>query len=126
MRRAPAHTVRLDVVHGDGWVAAGDAAAAFDPLSSQGILTALYTGMRAGQAVHDHLGGDRTALTHYATELDTITAAHLRNRRTFYGLEYRWPRHAFWRRRHTAGPADRADGRPNTRPDPIPPTGVPA
>ncbi|WP_328952962.1 tryptophan 7-halogenase [Kitasatospora purpeofusca] len=126
VRRAPAHTVRLDTVHGDGWVAAGDAAAAFDPLSSQGILTALYTGMRAGQAVHDHLGGDRTALTHYATELDTITAAHLRNRRTFYALEHRWPRHAFWRRRHTAGPADPADARSSTRPDPIPHPGAPA
>ncbi|WP_405525928.1 tryptophan 7-halogenase [Streptomyces avidinii] len=126
VRRAPAHTVRLDAVHGDGWVAAGDAAAAFDPLSSQGILTALYTGMRAGQAIHDHLGGDRTALTHYAAELDTITATHLRNRRTFYGLEHRWPRHAFWRRRHTTGPANPAVGRPNTRPDPISPTGVPA
>ncbi|MFG2991850.1 tryptophan 7-halogenase [Streptomyces sp. NPDC048257] len=126
VRRAPAHTARLDAVHGDGWVAAGDAAAAFDPLSSQGILTALYTGMRAGQAVHDHLGGDRTALTRYATELDTITAVHLRNRRTFYGLEHRWPRHAFWRRRHTAGPTAPADGPPDTRPDPIPTSGVPA
>ncbi|MFG2339866.1 tryptophan 7-halogenase [Streptomyces yangpuensis] len=119
VRRAPAHTVRLDTVHGGGWVAAGDAAAAFDPLSSQGILTALYTGMRAGQAVHDHLDGDRTAFTRYAAELDTITAVHLRNRRTFYGLEDRWPRHAFWRRR-TDGPADPADGRPNTRPDTTP------
>lgn len=126
VRRAPAHTVRLDAVHGGGWIAAGDAAAAFDPLSSQGILTALYTGMRAGQAVHDHLGGDRTALTRYATELDTITAAHLRNRRTFYALEHRWPRHAFWRRRHTTGAPDPADARPNTRPDPIPSPGVPA
>ncbi|MFJ8743154.1 FAD-dependent monooxygenase [Embleya sp. NPDC127516] len=126
VRRAPAHTVRLDAVHGDGWVAAGDAAAAFDPLSSQGIITALYTGMRAGQAVHDHLGGDRTALTRYAAELDTITGVHLRNRRTFYGLEHRWPRHAFWHRRHTAGPTDPVDGRANTRPDPIPPPGVPA
>ncbi|MEV4190463.1 tryptophan 7-halogenase [Streptomyces toxytricini] len=126
VRRAPAHTVRLDAVHGDGWVAAGDAAAAFDPLSSQGILTALYTGMRAGQAVHGHLGGDRTALSRYAAELDTIIATHLRNRRTFYGLEHRWPRHAFWRRRHAAGPTDPADGQQTTRPHPIPPRGVPA
>ncbi|MGW2088752.1 LodA/GoxA family CTQ-dependent oxidase [Streptomyces sp. NPDC001880] len=43
-RRAPAHSTHLDRVHGDGWIAAGDAAVAFDPLSSQGILTALYTG----------------------------------------------------------------------------------
>ncbi|GAA2325204.1 tryptophan 7-halogenase [Streptomyces kunmingensis] len=120
VRRAPAHTVRLNAVHGSGWVAAGDAAAAFDPLSSQGILIALYTGMRAGHAVHDHLDGDRTALPRYAAELDTITAVHLRNRRTFYALEHRWPRHSFWHRRHTAGPTDSADGRPRTRPDPMP------
>ncbi|OON71956.1 oxidoreductase [Streptomyces tsukubensis] len=124
VRRAPAHTVRLDTVHGGGWVAAGDAAAAFDPLSSQGILTALYTGMRAGRAVHDHLCGDRTALTRYAAEVDTITATHLRNRRTFYGLEHRWPRHDFWRRRHTVDATKSADSRPNTRPDLIPPPGV--
>lgn len=102
VRRAPAHTARLDTVHGAGWVAAGDAAAAFDPLSSQGILTALYTGMRAGEAVHRDLDGDRTALADYAAEIDTVTTVHLRNRRTYYGLERRWPGQPFWLRRHPA------------------------
>ncbi|MFE3313439.1 hypothetical protein ACFXMF_31245, partial [Embleya sp. NPDC059213] len=104
---------------------AGPAIAA-DPLSPQGILTAPHTGMRAGRAVDDHLGGDRTALTRYAAEFDTITATHPRSRRTCRGLEHRWPRHAFRHRRHTAGPTDPAAGRANTRPEPIPPPGVPA
>ncbi|MEU0938508.1 hypothetical protein [Embleya sp. NPDC005971] len=105
---------------------AAEPAIAADPLSPQGILTAPHTGMRAGRAVDDHLGGDRTALTRYAAEFDTITATHPRSRRTCRGLEHRWPRHAFRHRRHTAGPTDPAAGRANTRPEPIPPPGVPA
>ncbi|MEX2980993.1 NAD(P)/FAD-dependent oxidoreductase [Streptomyces sp. C36] len=101
-RRAPAHTAHLDRVHGDGWTAAGDAAAAFDPLSSQGILTALYTGMRAGEAVAARLDGDTVALDHYAANVAGIVAAHLHNRHTYYALEQRWPHRQFWRRRHGA------------------------
>ena len=44
-------SARLDRFAGDGWLAVGDAALAFDPLSSQGILNALYTGLRGGQAL---------------------------------------------------------------------------
>lgn len=101
-RRAPAHTAHLDRVHGDGWTAAGDAAAAFDPLSSQGILTALYTGMRAGEAIAARLDGDAVALDHYAANIAGIVAAHLRNRDAYYALEQRWPHRQFWRRRHRA------------------------
>ncbi|GAA1937434.1 NAD(P)/FAD-dependent oxidoreductase [Kitasatospora viridis] len=106
--RAPAHGARLDPVHGDGWIAAGDAALAFDPLSSQGILTALHTGQAAGLAVHEHLGGDAEALRRYATALGAASTAHQRNRATYYGLEQRWPDHLFWARRHGlhARPAD--------------------
>ncbi|MFB8237182.1 tryptophan 7-halogenase, partial [Kitasatospora purpeofusca] len=98
-RRAPAHTARLDTVHGEGWIAAGDAAAAFDPLSSQGILTALFTGMSAGQAVHGHLDGDPDALPGYARTLDQVHATYLRNLRTHYAAEQRWPDRPFWQRR---------------------------
>ncbi|MBK3523072.1 MULTISPECIES: tryptophan 7-halogenase [Streptomyces] len=100
-RRAPAHTTHLDTVHGDGWIAAGDAAAAFDPLSSQGILTALYTGMRAGEAVHAHLAGDPAAMTRYTSAVDAVRTSYLRNRHTFYRYEQRWPDQPFWHRRHT-------------------------
>lgn len=104
-RRAPAHTARLDPVHGPGWLATGDAALAFDPLSSQGILTALFTGMRAGEAVHAQLSGDTAALTRYTEAVDAVHAAYLRNRRDFYGLERRWADEPFWRRRQSVTPA---------------------
>ncbi len=99
-RRAPAHTAHLDPVTGPGWTAAGDAAAAYDPLSSQGILTALYTGLAAGRAVHAHLAGDRTALPAYRADLAAIRAAYLRNHRAHYAAEQRWPERPFWQRRH--------------------------
>jgi hypothetical protein len=45
-RAAAAGGSRLERFAGDGWVAAGDEALAFDPLSSQGLLFALARGSR--------------------------------------------------------------------------------
>ena len=101
-RGADAGSARLDRVAGDGWLAAGDAAVSFDPLSSQGILTALYTGMRAGEAVAAHLAGDAGALDAYAARLEEVYATYLQNRLEFYGYEARWADHPFWARRRPA------------------------
>ena len=64
-----ARTSRLERFHGEGWLAAGDAGIALDPLSSQGILSALYSGLKAGKAVIGSLSGDRAALLHYEVSL---------------------------------------------------------
>jgi flavin-dependent dehydrogenase len=48
---------RLEYSAGEGWLACGDAALAFDPLSSQGILSALYGGMLASRTVLRELSG---------------------------------------------------------------------
>jgi flavin-dependent dehydrogenase len=101
-RGADASSARLDRFVGEGWIGAGDAALSFDPLSSQGILTALYTGMRAGQALHAHLGGDAAALPAYADRLEQIHRAYEENRAVFYGFEARWAEHPFWSRRAPA------------------------
>jgi len=106
-RGADAGSSRLDRFAGDGWIAAGDSALAFDPLSSQGILTALYTGLRAGQALHAHLGGDAGALAAYAERLEEIHRAYEENRAVFYGYEARWADLPFWRRRLPASVAAR-------------------
>ncbi len=100
-RRAPAHTAHLEQVHGEGWVAAGDAAVAFDPLSSQGILTALYGGLSAGQAVDARLSGEATALAEYAGKVREARAAYLRGHRIVHAQETRWADRPFWSRRLT-------------------------
>jgi flavin-dependent dehydrogenase len=90
---------RLEPVCGDGWIAVGDAALAFDPLSSQGILTALYDGMTGAEALAAFLAGDRDALNQYRTHLDAIAAAYERNLLQAYRSEIRWPGNPFWARR---------------------------
>ena len=99
-RGAAAHSARLAQFDGEGWLAAGDAAISFDPLSSQGMLTALYTGMEAGVALDAHLAGDSDAVNHYRLRLATIYEAYLRNLAFYYSSEARWPGHPFWQRRH--------------------------
>ncbi|HEV2891229.1 MAG TPA: FAD-dependent monooxygenase [Frankiaceae bacterium] len=93
---------RLDPPAGDGWLATGDAALSCDPLSSQGILTALVTGVAAGEALVAALDGDESAVGAYAARLAAVRAAYERNRHDYYGLERRWPHEPFWARRHGA------------------------
>lgn len=97
---------RLDAFRGPGWLAVGDAALTFDPLASQGIFFALYSGMRAGEAVGAALDGDGEAPLAYAARIESIRAAYLDQHRHFYGLERRWTDRSFWQRRQ--GPGDGA------------------
>ncbi len=98
-RGADAGSARLDRFTGEGWLAAGDAVISFDPLSSQGIMTALYTGMKAGQALAAVLSGDDGALEPYVARLEEIHRVYMENRTTYYAEERRWPESPFWRRR---------------------------
>jgi flavin-dependent dehydrogenase len=87
---------------GDGWIAAGDAAAAFDPLSSHGIGSALASGTRAARAVAATLAGDGTVGAAYAERLRADYARYLWDRHAYYADEQRWPDSPFWARRRAA------------------------
>jgi flavin-dependent dehydrogenase len=101
VRGIDAASGRLDVFGGDDWLAAGDAALSFDPLSSQGIFNAVYTGMKAGHALNAALAGDGDAIRRYGAQLEAIHRAYRHNVAAFYAHETRWSRHTFWRRRQT-------------------------
>jgi hypothetical protein len=89
---------------GDGWLAAGDAALSFDPLSSQGIFHALYTGLASAEVAERALSGDASGLSDYVVKLAKIEVVYQRNLTTWYELERRWPDQEFWQRR--SGPFD--------------------
>ncbi|HEY6995399.1 MAG TPA: FAD-dependent oxidoreductase [Xanthobacteraceae bacterium] len=90
---------RLDCPSGHGWLAVGDAALTFDPLSSQGLREALASGIRAGEALNGYLAGDATALGEYGRKADVVFREYSRLHTVYYGREQRWPESAFWRRR---------------------------
>jgi flavin-dependent dehydrogenase len=102
-----ASSSRSPIVAADGWVAVGDTAAAFDPLSSQGVTWALESGLMAAAAIDRHLRGHRPALLRYARAVDSAFVHYLATRAHYYDSERRWPNSPFWRRRHTPALARR-------------------
>jgi len=93
---------------GKGWIAAGDAAASFDPLSSLGIGYAMLSGIQAARAVDHRLNGDEDLAAAYEGDVARHMAGYLAQRQELYRLEQRWPERPFWSRRHAvpaAGPA---------------------
>jgi flavin-dependent dehydrogenase len=95
-----ANSSRLDAAFGECWLAAGDAAAAFDPLSSYGISSALGGGYYAALAVLDLFGGSADALSSYQKLIDGAYAQYLLMHHAYYSLEHRWAGETFWWRRH--------------------------
>lgn len=95
-----AHTALTSPVAGPGWFTVGDAAMGFDPISSQGLFNALYTGLAAAEASHRTLDGAGTAYQGYCADLAQIASAYQAHLTRWYGEERRWPGSTFWLRRH--------------------------
>lgn len=83
----------LEPVTGENWLAIGDAASAYDPLSSQGIHKALASAEVAAWAIdHDDFG-------EYERTIRAAFVDYLATRERFYAAEQRWPASLFWSRR---------------------------
>jgi len=86
-------------VGGPNWIAVGDAAFAFDPLSGLGVYKTIETGLRSAEAIASALEGDPSGMVEY----ENWTAAGFRSYRAirsqFYRSVDRWPSSPFWLRR---------------------------
>lgn len=108
----PVHSGRLDTPGGRDWLAVGDAAASYDPIAAQGLYKALTDGVEAGRLLAAMLSGQEAAGAGLVARAGAVAARHAEyaaNRAHLYGLETRWPRSPFWRRRHAAARRDPAD-----------------
>jgi len=94
-----ANSSRLDHFASKNWLAVGDAAMAFDPLSSQGVYNALMSGVLSAQAIESSLAGDHKELHRYAVAIENNFAKYLVVREKYYRRETRWPNSPFWKRR---------------------------
>lgn len=98
---ASAATTWIAPAAGDNWAAAGDAAAAFDPLSSHGMTTALWTGIEAANCFLAEAGPGRSkASAAYAARVADGMQSFLTTRAGIYGqVSEKHAGRQFWRRR---------------------------
>ena len=84
-----------------GWLPVGEAAVAFDPLSSMGIGFAVSTGIEAARVaeVSCQRGEDRSAT--YAQHLGRLFGEYQQQQAAHYASEGRWSRTPFWQRRRS-------------------------
>src|SRR5262249_28097564 len=92
-----AHSRRLTHFGDDNsWLPIGDAAMSFDPLSGQGILKALLSGIKAAEVATKCPTSSVHAFTMWSEEL---WKHYTKNRNEYYRMEKRWADQPFWRRR---------------------------
>jgi len=84
---------------GDAWLTVGDAALSFDPLSSQGIFNALYTGLAASESAYRFLQGEISSFSEYQQQLEAIWDAYQKHLQEWYRTETRWSEEEFWKGR---------------------------
>lgn len=108
----PASSRRLEPAAGEGWLAVGDSASRFDPLSSQGIFKALRCGIFASYAIGDLLlRHDESGIERYRRFVFDEFKTYVEVRAKYYRKEQRWPESKFWLRRHAvaAGVGSRSE-----------------
>ena len=95
----PAGTTRLEKSFGDHWIAVGDAAFTYDPISSYGITSALASGYYAGNAIFSKINGKEEAMEAYRYILENAFGAYIEKLEHQYRLERRWPESQYWKNR---------------------------
>ena len=96
LQAVPANSEKMARSGGRGWIAAGDASMAFDPLSSMGIEHALVTGTRAASAIHAQFLGDPASVERYHCTSDEEFGKYLEARARFYKRGQRSSKSTFW------------------------------
>lgn len=117
LRLLPASSRCLEGPFPAGLLPVGDAMSCFDPLSSQGILKALRSGIFASYAIVDWLlhADDGHGCARYAALIRQEFKAYRTTQRAYYRQEQRWSEAPFWRRRHTVRDKDGSARGPRNR-----------
>lgn len=98
---------RLSQMAGNQWVALGDAAMSFDPLSSQGMFHAMASAMQFCDLIrqsdcisHPDAQNMEQIKEEYTEQMDQIWQQYRLHHRMYYLSEQRWKDNPFWSRRH--------------------------
>lgn len=96
-----ASTQSLQKMNAANFLAVGDAAVAFDPLSSWGITKGMLDGFEGAHALERQLSGEQTATQNHRSKQQNDFQLYRENRTKIYSAEQRWPESPFWRTRQT-------------------------
>jgi flavin-dependent dehydrogenase len=99
-----ARSARMTQCAGPRWLAVGDAASMYDPLSSQGVHKALTEGLAGARRIHGLLSGRNSeeVQAEHDSWMCQRFADYLRIRNHFYARQTRWAAEPFWRGRRQA------------------------
>ncbi|BDS09936.1 NAD(P)/FAD-dependent oxidoreductase [Aureispira anguillae] len=92
----PAPSFCLDKMVGRHWIAIGDAATAYDPITSQGIMKSMSNGIAAAQTLQQKITQPKSRFINFQSITKERYKQYLAMRQHFYQLEKRWPQAPFW------------------------------
>ncbi|MGA9638146.1 NAD(P)/FAD-dependent oxidoreductase [Flavobacterium sp.] len=102
-----ANSSKLNQVTGKQWVALGDAAVSFDPLSSQGMFNAMANAMQLTELLlalnlvkEPTESKNRVFYEIYSQQINQVWEHYMKHKNIFYNQEKRFKDEAFWSRRH--------------------------
>lgn len=95
-----ANVRRLQHLNQTNFMAVGDAILSFDPLASQGIFFALYSGIKAGEAIiqsHNTPNRQQQFIQHYFAAVQKVFEHNQHTRAYFYKNELRFKHETYWK-----------------------------
>ena len=93
-------TMQRKVVAKSNWIAVGDAARSYDPLSGLGVWTAMNGALKAAPVIQRMREGNAQSADTYNMKHQQAFASYREKHAAYYALEHRWPESPFWSRRH--------------------------
>ena len=97
LRVVSAESARLDSMSGTGWLAIGDAAMSFDPLSSHGLCSAIEQAIEAADLLSAH--GHTAIASEFEARRSALFEKYRARRLNFYQDVRRFSGYAFWQNR---------------------------
>ena len=93
-------TMQRKMMAKDNWIAVGDAAQSYDPLCGLGVSSAMNAARKAVPVIQGMREGNAQLAEGYNMKHKEAFASYQKKHAAYYALERRWPRSAFWARRH--------------------------
>ncbi len=94
----PAPSYCQDKIAGKNWMAIGDAASAYDPITSMGITKSLLNAELSANVIAKRLNNSMLDCQQVQNVIKHSYDRYLEERRYYYGLEKRWRNSAFWKK----------------------------